>query len=109
MIARTAFNQLRHSGLLLIGTLLGLAITYLLPPLLLASGGLIGMIGGAVAWALMSLCYAPMVRFYDVNPLWVFTLPAAAAFYGAATVYSAWQYGRGRGGQWKGRAQDSQG
>jgi hopene-associated glycosyltransferase HpnB len=109
MIARTAFNQLGHSWLLLLGTLLGLLVTYLLPPLLLFSGSLTGMIGGAAAWALMSLCYAPMVRFYDLNPLWVFTLPAAAAFYAGATVYSAWQYRLGRGGQWKGRAQDSHG
>ena len=64
---------------------------------------------GYAAWALMSLCYAPMVRFYELNPLWVFTLPGAAAFYAGATVYSAWQYRRGRGGQWKGRAQDSHG
>jgi hopene-associated glycosyltransferase HpnB len=109
MIARTAFNQLGHSWLLLLGTLLGLLVTYLLPPLLLFSGSLTGMIGGAAAWALMSLCYAPTVRFYDLNPLWVFTLPAAAAFYAGATVYSAWQYRLGRGGQWKGRAQDSHG
>ncbi|MEJ0008134.1 MAG: hypothetical protein WDM77_17660 [Steroidobacteraceae bacterium] len=97
MISRTAFNQLRHSWPLLLGTLLGLLITYLLPPLLLGSGSLLGMIGGATAWALMSLCYAPMVRFYDLNPLWVFTLPAAAAFYGAATLHSAWQYRRRAG------------
>jgi hopene-associated glycosyltransferase HpnB len=109
MIARTAFNQLGHSWLLLLGTLLGLLVTYLLPPLLLFSGSLTGMIGGAAAWALMSLCYAPMVRFYELNPLWVFTLPGAAAFYAGATVYSAWQYRLGRGGQWKGRAQDSHG
>jgi hopene-associated glycosyltransferase HpnB len=109
MIARTAFNQLGHSWLLLLGTLLGLLVTYLLPPLLLFSGSLTGMIGGATAWALMSLCYAPMVRFYDLNPLWVFTLPGAAAFYAGATVYSAWQYRLGRGGQWKGRAQDLHG
>ncbi len=31
MISRTAFNQLQHSWLLLLGTLLGLIATYLLP------------------------------------------------------------------------------
>src|SRR5580692_11757487 len=35
MISRTAFNQLRHSWLLLFATMLGLIATYLLPPLLL--------------------------------------------------------------------------
>jgi hopene-associated glycosyltransferase HpnB len=109
MISRTAFNQLRHSWLLLLGTMLGLVATYLLPPLLLVSGSVVGLAGGLVAWTLMSLCYAPMVRFYRLNPLWTLTLPAAAAFYAGATVYSAWQYQRGRGGQWKGRAQDAQG
>jgi hopene-associated glycosyltransferase HpnB len=109
MIARTAFNQLGHSWLLLLGTLAGLVATYLLPPLLLFSGSLPGIACGACAWALMSLCYWPMVRFYGLNPLWTLTLPAAAAFYAAATVYSAWLYQLGRGGQWKGRAQDSHG
>ncbi len=108
MIARTAFNQLQHSWLLLAGTLIGLVITYLLPPLLLVSGSEAGVLCGAAAWMLMSACYAPMVRFYRINPLWSVSLPAAAAFYAGATVYSAWQYHIGRGGQWKGRAQDSQ-
>jgi hopene-associated glycosyltransferase HpnB len=108
MISRTAFNQLGHSWLLLLGTLVGLVATYLLPPLLLFSGSPAAIIGGICAWAAMSLCYGPMVRFYGVSALWTLTLPAAAAFYAGATVYSAWQYQRGRGGQWKGRAQDSQ-
>ena len=109
MISRTAFNQLRHSWLLLLGTLLGLVATYLLPPLLLFSGSAAAVLSGSSAWALMCLCYLPMVRFYRLNPLWTLTLPAAAAFYAASTVYSAWQYQLGRGGQWKGRAQDAQG
>ncbi len=109
MISRTAFNQLRHSWLLLLGTLLGLLVTYLLPPLLVCSGHPATVAAGAGAWALMSWCYAPMVRFYRINLLWVLTLPAAAAFYAGASVYSAWQYQRGRGGQWKGRAQDLHG
>ena len=109
MIARTAFNQLEHSWLLLFGTLLGLMATYLLPPLLVCSAHPTLMVAGAAAWVLMSLCYAPMVRFYRLNLLWTLTLPAAATFYAGASVYSAWQYQRGRGGQWKGRAQDSPG
>jgi hopene-associated glycosyltransferase HpnB len=107
MIARTAFNQLRHSWLLLLGTLLGLTAAYLLPPLLLCTANPAARLAGAGSWALMSLCYLPMVRFYRVKPLWALTLPAAAAFYAGASVYSAWLYQRGRGGQWKGRAQDS--
>jgi hopene-associated glycosyltransferase HpnB len=106
MIARTAFNQLRHSGLLLFGTLLGMLLIYVLPLLLLVSGSAKLAMVGAVALGLMSMTYLPMVRFYGLNPLWTLTLPASAVFYSAATVHSAFKYWRGRGGEWKGRAQD---
>ncbi len=106
MISRTAFNQLRHSYGLLALTITGLAVTYLVPPLLLLAGDPLTSALAAGAWALMSLAYAPMVRFYGLSSLWSLTLPAVALFYGSATVHSAVQYGRGRGGRWKGRAQD---
>jgi hopene-associated glycosyltransferase HpnB len=106
MISRTAFNQLRHSYLALAATLLGLAVTYLAPPLLLLTRVPVAMGLGAVAWLLMSACYLPMVRFYRVSPAYALTLPAVALFYAAATVHSAVQYLSGRGGKWKGRAQD---
>jgi len=106
MISRTAFNQLRHSYALLIATIAGLILTYLLPPLLLLSGRPVAMILGATGWILMSLAYAPVVRFYRQSPLWSVCLPAIALFYAAATIHSAVQYGLGRGGRWKGRIQD---
>jgi hopene-associated glycosyltransferase HpnB len=92
MIARTAFNQLRHS--------------YLLPPLLLLSGRPVTMVLGAAAWMLMSLAYAPLLRFYRRSPLWSVCLPLVAMFYAAATIHSDVQYSLGRGGRWKGRVQD---
>jgi hopene-associated glycosyltransferase HpnB len=106
MISRSAFNQLRHSYLLLAATMAGLFLTYLLPPLLLLSGQPLSMALGATAWMLMSISYAPMLRFYGLSPLWSLCLPAVALFYAAATLHSAIQYRLGRGGQWKGRAQD---
>jgi hopene-associated glycosyltransferase HpnB len=106
-IARTAFNQLRHSALLLAGTVIGLVLTYLLPAALLGSGDRPAMTLGAAAWALMAVSYLPMVRFYRLNPVWALTLPLAAIFYMFATLWSAVQYWSGRGGQWKGRAQDA--
>lgn len=110
MISRTAFNQLRHSYLLLAGTLLGLLVTYVLPPVLtlLAPLPLVRLLG-ALAWALMALAYRPMVRFYGQNGLYALGLPLIALFYMGATLHSALQYGRGRGGQWKGRVQDVRG
>ncbi len=106
MISRTAFNQLHHSYALLFLTLAGLLITYGLPPLLVLTGRPVWVTLGALAWALMSLAYRPMVRFYGLSSLWSPCLPAVASFYAAATVYSAIEYRRGRGGRWKDRIQD---
>jgi len=106
MISRTAFNQLRHSYLLLGATLAGLCLTYLVPPALLLSGDPTSIELGAGGWLLMSLIYWPIVRFYRLPAPWVLTLPAVAVFYAAATAHSAVQYGLHRGGQWKGRIQD---
>ncbi len=104
MIARTAFNQLRHSAWLLIGALAGLTLMFLLPVTLLFSG-LWAL--GVAAYLLMIAAYLPMVRFYGINFLWALALPVAAAFYMCATMHSAIQYWSGRGGEWKGRAQDA--
>ena len=106
MISRTAFNQLRHSYLLLTATMAGLFFTYLLPPLLLLSGQPLSMALGGAAWILMCIGYAPMLRFYRLSPIWSLCLPAVALFYAGATIHSAFQYRLGRGGQWKGRVQD---
>jgi hopene-associated glycosyltransferase HpnB len=106
MISRTAFHQLRHSLWLLLGTIVGMALTFLAPPALLLTGARLPMILGAAAWAAMTLTYLPMVRFYGLNPAWALTLPAASLFYLVATIDSAVKYWTGRGGEWKGRVQD---
>ena len=106
MISRTAFNQLRHSVWLLAGAIAGLALAYLLPIALLLVGSPVPIALGAAAWLLMFGAYLPMVRSYGLSPLWALTLPFSAAFYMAATLHSALKYWSGRGGEWKGRAQD---
>ena len=106
MISRSAFTQLRHSALLLAGTVLGLAIAYLAPPILLLNGGWSAALGAA-AWLMMSLAYIPALRFYRCPAWWAPLLPAIAIFYAGATIHSAVSYWRGHGGQWKGRAQDA--
>ena len=106
MISRTAFNQLDHSLLILAGTLLGLLITYILPVILLCSGRTAPALLGAAGWVLMAVASAPVVRFYRRSVLWSFALPAVALFYAGATVHSALQYWRGKGGEWKGCNQD---
>ena len=106
MIARAAFNQLRHSGWLLLGTLAGLVVTYALPILLMMSGDRLLALAGAASWVMMSVAFLPMVRFYGLNSGWALSLPFSACFYMAATVHSAFRFWLGRGGEWKGRAQD---
>jgi len=105
MIARTAYTQLNYSPLLLAGTVLGLAITYLIPPVLTFAappGAARGL--AALAWLLMTLCYLPSVRYAGRPWFSAPLLPAVAVFYLFATLYSAIAHWRGRGGMWKGRA-----
>jgi hopene-associated glycosyltransferase HpnB len=106
MISRSAFYQLRHSGWLLMGTVLAMAITYMAPPVLVGCGGWTTLWGGA-AWLLMSIAFWPTLRFYSRSPLWAPLLPIIAMFYTAATLHSAFRYWLGRGGEWKGRLQDA--
>ena len=105
MVARSAYAQLRYSPVLLLGTVLGMALTYLAPPLLTLFGSAAAWPVAALAWFLMSLAFLPMLLFYRRAPPWAPLLPAIAVAYLAFTLDSAWQHWRGRGGMWKGRAQ----
>ena len=105
MVARSAYDQLGYSPLLLAGTVAGMTLAYLMPPVLAVWGtGLAHWVGG-LTWALMTVAYYPIVRFYKLTPLWALALPAIACFYMLFTLDSALQHWRGRGGLWKGRAQ----
>jgi hopene-associated glycosyltransferase HpnB len=105
MIARTAFTQLGYSTPLLIGTLIGLALTYMAPPLFAIFGHGLGRWLGILVWIGMAAAFRPTLTLYGRSWLWGFALPAIALFYAAATIGSAVNYWRGKGGQWKGRAQ----
>jgi hopene-associated glycosyltransferase HpnB len=107
MISRTAFNQLRHSTLILVLALAGMAMTYLLPPALaLFSHRTAPAVLGGAAWLLMTVSFVPILRTYRLSPLWGLALPLIAIFYMGATFYSAYKYWSGHGGEWKGRIQD---
>ena len=82
-----------------------MALIYLAPPLLLLSGPASAQAIGAAAWAGMSAAFVPVLRLYRVPVALAPLLPLAALFYTAATIGSAIQYWRGRGGRWKGRFQ----
>jgi hopene-associated glycosyltransferase HpnB len=105
MVARSAYAQLNYSPWLLLGTLAGMVLTYLAPPLLAIFGTGPARWAGLAAWLLMALSFQPMLRFYRRSPLWGFALPLIGALYTAFTVQSAVDVWTGRGGFWKGRAQ----
>ena len=105
MVARTAYAQLRYSPLLLAGTVLGLALTYLAPVAFALFAGGYAQLAGILTWLAMALAFWPTLRFYGLPVVWGVALPAIAAIYMAFTINSAYQHARGRGGMWKGRAQ----
>lgn len=107
MISRSAFAQLNHSALLLIGIVIGMLVIYVAPVAALLSGDALAATAGASSWAIGAAIFSPTVREYRV-PRWIaLCLPAIALFYLAATVESAFRYWTGRGGEWKGRVQDA--
>ncbi|WP_079176861.1 glycosyltransferase [Streptomyces sp. MUSC 14] len=107
MVSRSAYAQLRHNPLLLLGTVAGLALVYLLPPAALVAGAAGGSVAtavlGALAWAVMAGTYVPMLRYYGQPVRLVPLLPFTALLYLLMTVDSAVQHYRGRGAAWKGR------
>ena len=103
MVARTAYVQLGHSPLVLLGCIAGMSLLYLAPPVLALRAHGPARWLGAGAWALMGAAFQPTLRRYRRSPLWGLALPAIAGFYLAATVTSAWRHHAGRGGGWKDR------
>lgn len=107
MVARSAYAQLDYSPLMLLLTLAGLFVVYIAPVM----GALFAMyyvqLAAYLAWAIMTLMFQPILRFYRLSPLWGIALPLIGTFYAAFTLDSAIQHWSGKGGMWKGRAQAS--
>lgn len=107
MVSRTAYTQLRYSPALLAGTVAGMLLLYYVP----VAAAFAGVrrrradvaLPGAIAWALMSLAYAPTLRLYGIRRRRAVMLPLAALLYTAMTVDSALRHARRAGGTWKGR------
>ncbi|WP_033288776.1 glycosyltransferase [Amycolatopsis jejuensis] len=95
MVTRSAYTQLRHSKLLLAGTVVGMAVVFLAPPVLAVFGP---SWTAAMAWLLMAITFAPVARYYRQPPIAGLLLPLTAALYSLMTLDSA----RRRTG-WKGR------
>jgi hopene-associated glycosyltransferase HpnB len=108
MVARSAFTQLRHSWWIVAGTVLGLALLYLVPPLTVLAWPLhrntAATALAVAAWMLQALSFAPTLALYGRPARWGFALPVAGALYGAMTIDSARRHYRREGALWKGRA-----
>jgi hopene-associated glycosyltransferase HpnB len=105
MVARSAYAQLQYSPLLLIGTLLGMIVTYGVPFFVAFIDLHLAGVLAAAADLLLIGAYQPMLNFYKRSSIWALALPLVGMTYAVFTLDSAIQYGRGRGGLWKGRVQ----
>jgi hopene-associated glycosyltransferase HpnB len=107
MVARSAYTQLNYSPFLLIGSLLGMTLVYLLPPIAIIFGLVLGnwiiTLISVIGYLLMTFAYFPIIRFYKCSPVFAFSLPIIAFLYTSMTIDSALQHWQGRGGAWKGR------
>ena len=104
MVSRTAFTQLRYSFAVLLLTLLGLTLVWLVPAWGILFGSGWSFACGLAAFLLAAVSYVPTLRRYGRNPLWSLTLPLIALFYMAATVGSALSHWFGGGSRWKSRS-----
>jgi hopene-associated glycosyltransferase HpnB len=107
MVTRSAYTQLRRSPVLLVGTLAGLGLLYIVPPIAALAGlarrSPMPAAAGFGAWAAMAATQSPVLRLYGLSPLRGLVLPAVATLYAAMTVDSARRHATGHGGAWKGR------
>jgi hopene-associated glycosyltransferase HpnB len=107
MVKRTAYTQLDHSILRLLGTVAAMVFTYLVPPIILLSLPLHGDVpaagAGLAAWLVMIGLYAPTLTYYDRSPLEGVLLPLVGGLYTLMTIHSALDHWRGHGSHWKAR------
>jgi hopene-associated glycosyltransferase HpnB len=104
MVARTAYVQLRFSPLLLAGTVLGMVLVWLVPPLAAVFGQGAARLAGLLGWIAMTCAYVPTLLRFGLRLQWALVLPLTALFYTAATVGSATDHYSGRGVMWKRRS-----
>jgi hopene-associated glycosyltransferase HpnB len=108
MVARTAYTQLNYSPLLLLGTIVGMALVYLVAPigiiysLFSQQWGLLGIT--IVTYGLMAISYRPTIQFYRCPLIYALALPLIGLMYNLMTIDSARRHWQGKGGQWKGRS-----
>ena len=104
MVARTAFNQLRYSALLLFLCTVIMIILFWMPVAGLFFPSTVSKIISACALCAMALSYLPTLSFYGLTKAWSLCLPAVGTLYLAMTWTSAIRFWQGKGSEWKGRS-----
>jgi hopene-associated glycosyltransferase HpnB len=108
MVARTAYTQLNYSPLLLLGTIVGMGLVYLVAPI-----GIVCSLFTQQWWllaitvaiyGLMAIAYRPTIQFYRCSAIYALALPLIGLMYNLMTIDSARRHWQGKGGQWKGRS-----
>ncbi|WP_207539083.1 glycosyltransferase [Sabulicella rubraurantiaca] len=102
MVARTAYAQLGYNPAILLGMVAAMVLVFLVPPLLAIFAEGAARWIGLLAWGMMALSFAPMLRRFGLSPLRGFALPLVAGTYLLFTLDSARAEWAGRGGLWKG-------
>lgn len=107
MVSRTAYSQLGFSPLMLLGTIVGMVLVYLVPPsavlFLGVHGSAAAAAAGVAAWGIMAITYLPTLVDYGMARWRAISLPIAGLLYTGFTLSSAIAHHAGRGGRWKGR------
>jgi len=104
MVSRSAYVQLRYSPFLLVGTVLGMALVWLVAPLAMLFGGGLAQFIGICTYAASCASFLPTLRRFNLSAAWAPALPLIAIFYVAATISSAIDHYNGAGVQWKRRS-----
>ena len=104
MVARTAFNQLRYSVILLLLCSFIMAAMFWGPAagLLFSGAGMKAV--SLCALLAMALTYLPVLKFYGLSRWWALLLPLVGTLFLAMTWTSAIRFRQGKGSEWKGRS-----
>lgn len=104
-VARYAFEQLRHSTVLLALLSAVFLLAFVAPPAVaLAAPHALAKALALAAMVAMAASYIPTLLYYGRSPLWAAALPLIGVLYLGMTWTSAWRHWRGAGVQWKGRS-----
>ena len=104
MVSRTAFEQLNHSIILLLISIFGMIVIYLLPLINLffqSNSYLIVM--NLLSIFLMNMSFLPTAKFYNIRWIFFILLPFSSFVYMLMTISSAYNYYFKSGNVWKGR------